>query len=426
MRLLQLANDKTITDLSVLQQLIKMKTVRQKTERIHALDSLRAIMMLLGLVLHSVITYIGGEPYVAWPIRDPNNFNPNLEWISSLIHVFRMPIFMVVAGFFAALLFYERGARRMFKNRMNRITLPFLVFVIILFVPVVGGMNYTLEVFASNPDAIENTLEKFSTAQSFIPTRTMHLWFLYYLIMFSVVSFLLGLLFKKLPKISKSIHNTFHYILKSPTLRLFVFTFLTVLILVFMDKYWVNTSTSFILEFNTFIFYLFFYMFGWLLYKSKSFLKTFMKHDWLFTILGTALFTWYFILDTAKLDLLIIMSIRSLACWLLIFGITGLFIRYASHHSARMRYISDASYWVYLLHLPLTIIIPALIADWDISGVLKFLFVMLTTSCICFVTYHFFVRNTFIGKFLNGRKYSRKTGDLKQVEIPELKIIRDK
>ncbi|WP_296311630.1 hypothetical protein [Winogradskyella sp. UBA3174] len=34
-----------------------MKAQLHKTERIHALDSLRAIMMLLGIVIHSAIAY---------------------------------------------------------------------------------------------------------------------------------------------------------------------------------------------------------------------------------------------------------------------------------------------------------------------------------------------------------------------------------
>ncbi|MFK7834220.1 MAG: acyltransferase family protein [Winogradskyella sp.] len=392
-----------------------MKTNPNRTERLHALDSLRAIMMLLGVVLHSVITYIGGEPYAAWRIRDPNNFNTNLELVNAFIHVFRMPIFMLVAGFFAALLFYERGTRQMFKNRMRRITYPFIVFLLILFVPVAGGMSYTESVFASNTNAFSETLEQYTTLHSFIPERTVHLWFLYYLIMFSVVSFLLGLLFKSLPKTSQFIHQVFHSIFKKPIFRLIVFTFLTVIILLFMDRYWVKTSTSLIPDFHTFIFYFFFYMIGWLVYKSKSLLNTFKTYDWLFTILAILIFTWYFFTDTNTFDLWMIMTIRSLCCWLLIFGVTGLFIRYGSHHSARMRYISDASYWVYLLHLPLTIIIPALIADWDISGVIKFLFVTLTTSIICFVTYHYFVRNSFIGKFLNGKRYSRKISAIKAV-----------
>ena len=403
-----------------------MKNIPHRTERLHALDSLRAIMMLLGVVLHSVITYIGGEPYVAWRIRDPNNFNVNLEWVNAFIHVFRMPIFMLVAGFFASLLFYERGTRQMFKNRMSRITYPFLVFLLILFVPVAAGMTYTESVFASNPNALSDTLAQYTTLSSFIPTRTVHLWFLYYLIMFSLASFLLGLLFKSLPKASQFINKVFHSIFKQPILRLVVFTFLTVMILVFMDRYWVNTSTGLIPDFNTFIFYFFFYMIGWLIFKSKSLLNTFTKYDWLFTILGVVLFTWYFFTDTSTMDLWIIMTIRSLCCWLLILGVTGLFMRYGSHHSARMRYISDSSYWVYLLHLPLTIIIPALIADWDIPGVLKFLFVTITTGIICIVTYHFFVRNSFIGKFLNGRKYSRKISDIKYVNSPKLKIVGDK
>lgn len=403
-----------------------MKNIPHRTERLHALDSLRAIMMLLGVVLHSVITYIGGEPYAAWRIRDPNNFNINLEWVNAFIHVFRMPIFMLVAGFFAALLFYERGTRQMFKNRMSRITYPFLVFLLILFVPVAGGMSYTESVFASNPNAFKETIEQYSTLSSFIPSRTIHLWFLYYLIMFSVVSFLLGLLFKRLPKASQYIHKVFHAIFKQPILRLVVFTCLTIIILVFMDRYWVNTSTGLVPDFNTFVFYFFFYMVGWLIFKSKSLLSTFTKYDWLFTILGIAIFTWYFFTDTDTMHLWIIMAIRSLCCWLLILGVTGLFIRYGSQHSARMRYISDSSYWVYLLHLPLTILIPALIADWDISGVLKFLFVTFSTGVICLVTYHYFVRNSFIGKFLNGRKYSRKISDIKHSEAPKLRIIADK
>lgn len=399
-----------------------MSTKAQKTERLHALDSLRAIMMILGIVLHSVITYIGGEPYRAWRIRDPHNFNTNLEWVNSYIHVFRMPLFMLIAGFFAALLFYERGQKKMFQNRMSRITYPFLIFLPILYVPVAGGMSYTERVFASNPQALANTLEEYSSISSFIPDRTVHLWFLYYLIMFSVVSFLLGVLFKKLPQASQMIHRIFHSLFSQPILRLVTFTAFTVLILLSMDSHWVATSTSLVPDFYTFIFYFYFYMIGWLLFKSKSLLDSFKKYDWLFTILGTALFTWYFFADISNMDLWVKMTIRSLCCWLLIFGFTGLFIRYGSSHSPTMRYVSDASYWVYLIHLPLTVIIPALIAGWNISGVAKFLFVTLVTAIICFATYHLFVRSTFIGKFLNGRKYSRKISDITDRNTAPIKV----
>jgi hypothetical protein len=57
--------------------------------------------------------------------------------------------------------------------------------------------------------------------------------------------------------------------------------------------------------------------------------------------------------------------------------------------------------------MPFTAIIPGLISEWRMPATFKFLFVFITTSVICFLSYHFMVRDTFIGKFLNGRKYSK-------------------
>ena len=108
--------------------------------------------------------------------------------------------------------------------------------------------------------------------------------------------------------------------------------------------------------------------------------------------------------------------------WLFIFGITGLFIRYGSGHSPKMRYISDASYWVYLMHLLFTLIIPSFIVDWPIHAIFKFLIVMTSTGIICFVSYHYLVRSTFIGKFLNGRKYSKQLSDI--IETEELNKLK--
>ncbi|MFT5848000.1 MAG: glucan biosynthesis protein C, partial [Psychroserpens sp.] len=113
--------------------------------------------------------------------------------------------------------------------------------------------------------------------------------------------------------------------------------------------------------------------------------------------------------------------------WLFIFGITGLFIRYGSNHSSAMRYISDSSYWVYLVHLFLTAIIPSFIVDWPLPSAIKFLFVLIITGVICYVSYHYLVRGTFIGKFLNGRTYSKKLSDIKNAEsLSQLKPALDK
>ncbi|MFH6768978.1 acyltransferase family protein [Gaetbulibacter aquiaggeris] len=384
-----------------------------KTERLHALDSLRAIMMMLGIVLHSSNTYVLADYGASWPLKDPISTAGYMDWISSFVHAFRMPIFFVVAGFFASLLFHERSSIKMIKNRVNRILLPFLVFVVLLW-PLVGiTFDYSNIVFAEGSSPLASASERFSNVLAFIPKRTMHLWFLYYLVLYSIASFIVGLIFKQLPWFTKQSSQSFSFIIQRPLLKLFVFSAITLCILMIMNRTWVATSLSFIPDLNTFIFYAFFYFFGWILFKSKSYLSSFMTYDWAFTILGIALFTVYFLMDTSTLPLQVIMIIKSINVWLFIFGFTGLFIRYASNHSAVMRYVSDSSYWVYLLHLPLTAFIPGLISEWSMPAFFKFFIVMAGTALVCFITYHYFVRSTFVGVFLNGRKYSKKLKDIK-------------
>jgi len=142
-----------------------------------------------------------------------------------------------------------------------------------------------------------------------------------------------------------------------------------------------------------------------------------MAYDWMFTILGLILFTSYFLMDTSNISLQLIMAIKSVNVWLFIFGFIGLFLRYGSKHSIVMRYVSDSSYWVYLLHLPLTAFLPSLILGFAIPAFLKFVLVMTGTALVCFVSYHYMVRSSFIGKFLNGRTYSRKLKDIKSEPI---------
>ena len=59
-----------------------------KTERIHSLDALRAIMMLLGIILHAAITYTTESQGRAWPLKDPNSTDPNMDILIEYIHYF--------------------------------------------------------------------------------------------------------------------------------------------------------------------------------------------------------------------------------------------------------------------------------------------------------------------------------------------------
>lgn len=384
----------------------------QKTARIHSLDSLRAIMMMLGLVLHSALTYNVTNHGNAWSLKDPESTHITTDFLVLLIHSFRMPIFFMIAGFFGALLFYERKPRKMILNRIKRIVFPFIVFLFILGPILSFSFSYASNILNKAPNAFNNAIQPFSRLYFYIPKSTSHLWFLYYLIYLTGFTVIIALLLKKLPKLTLKVKILFNWIFQKSFIRILFFSGITFVILSFLKTPMVASSTSLIPDTNTFIYFVFFYLSGWVLYTSKQHLQKLIQHDWLCTILGfLSVITQGVLIQFSDLGLApnsnstLLIAFSSFSVWLLIFGITGLFIRYGSHHSKRMRYVSDASYWVYLIHLPLTAILPIVVWKLPIGAISKFLLVLLVTTIICFVTYHYCVRNTFIGKFLNGRKY---------------------
>jgi glucan biosynthesis protein C len=389
-----------------------MKAIPRKTERIHSLDSLRAIMMLLGLVIHSALTYAVFDFGEGWPLKDPFNTNLSNDFIVYFIHSFRMPIFFVVAGFFGSLLFYERNVLKMFNNRVSRIVFPFIVFLLLLWPFLIFAGNYTELIFDGSNTAFNTVGSYFSNPIIFIPQGTFHLWFLYYLSLITFSSLILGLIFKKLPRLSKQISKSFSWIITKPIIRILLFSSFMSVICLWLETYVMSPPFSLIPDIGIFIFYFFFYIIGWILFKSKHLLDHLMRFDWGCFLLGLLLVCIHFVF-MSSLTLEINILLNSIIVWLLIFGITGLFIRYGSKHSQLMRYVSDASYWVYLIHLFFTLLIPSLIVDWPLPATLKFLFVLISTGVICFVSYHYLVRGTFIGNILNGRTYSKKLSDIK-------------
>ncbi len=367
-------------------------------KRIHSLDALRAIMMILGIVLHSSETYAPGVDLI-WP-KDPNAQHVFQTYLSSLIHIFRMPIFFFIAGFFGSMLYYERSPSLMIRNRISRILLPFLVFLFLLHPLILLAYEYTSSIFGV-------TLPNKPPFTPY-PIITYHLWFLYYLILITAITIVLAKALHRLPQLTNRIVRYYEWLINNRLMFFVLFSSIIFLMLVWMWNYWAPTPLGFKPDGKVLLFYLLFYLLGWVQFKTRHLLDRFKKYDWLFTILGTTIFTVKFIFHEYIGDILY-GGLNAIIIWFLLFGITGLFIRYFSDFSERMRYISDSSYWVYLIHLPITVLVPGFIAGLWVHAIAKFMIVAIITSIVCFTSYHYLVRNSFIGKFLNGRRYPLKS-----------------
>ena len=83
-------------------------------DRLHYMDSLRATAMFLGLVLHGAVLF--GDWTVGF-FRHHDESSLFVRYFAELIHVFRMQLFFLVAGFFSMMLCEKRGIINYAKNR---------------------------------------------------------------------------------------------------------------------------------------------------------------------------------------------------------------------------------------------------------------------------------------------------------------------
>ena len=87
------------------------------------------------------------------------------------------------------------------------------------------------------------------------------------------------------------------------------------------------------------------------------------------------------------------------------YGLLGLFQRrYDQRPSSVGQYISDASYWIFLIHFPLLIFVSGVLSAVALPAIVKYLITVGVVAPIVFATYHFLVRNALLGRLLKGRK----------------------
>jgi peptidoglycan/LPS O-acetylase OafA/YrhL len=382
--------------------------------RLHAMDALRAVMMLLGLLLHAAASY-GEIPYGAdWPYKDQST-SPLADLLVVFIHVFRMPIFYVMAGFFAALLYYRRGAGSLLRNRAVRILVPFVVGWLVLIPLTITGFSFALAAQESSiREGLAVVWASVSQGEGLYADTTAHLWFLYYLLIFYVVWLALVPLARRLPASWRSTGlRGFGALLRSRGRPLW-FAVPTALTLRLMPAGSLGTSTSFAPSLKVLLAYGVFFGFGWLLYLQRDLLSTFRRQAW--RQIGLALLLMPIHMKAVELTIvalparnpgshLLALTTDALIVWLLVFGITGLFLRYLDRPLPVVRYVVDASYWLYLIHLPFTIWIPGLLSGLAWPAWVKVPAVLVISAPIWVASYDLGVRNTLIGKVLNGRRH---------------------
>ena len=319
-----------------------------------------------------------------------------------------MPIFYAMAGFFAALLLARYGLRRAAWNRFMRIVVPFVVGWIIVWplVMLLAGTGlYNFDI----------ALGAFASGRVWRYAHPMHLWFLEYLIVLYLLALVvMGLVQRVLqPTVRQWLLQAFRWIVRSPwaPLMLAVPSFGAQLL---MPNPWIEDPPGFIPVFRIVAVYAIPFAFGWLLFLERDLLDVLIRRAWLYAALAAVAsvayrYSYYLPFDR-EVRFYLIRAVHSVDMWLLILGVSGLFLRYLADHSAWRRYLCDSSYFLYIAHMPVILAFQLALEPVDLLPLQKMAITLVGTVAVLLPVYRWAVRPTFIGAVLNGRRYPSAIG----------------
>ena len=351
--------------------------------RFHELDALRAFAMLLGVVLHTALFLIP----IDWPGQaEEASFDLPYDEIVHAIHGFRMPMFFLLSGFFTAMLWQSRGLRVLIDQRIKRVGLPLLIGAFTI-IPVQSWWWLT----TSGEDLTLSSLIFLIPFSWFFDLH--HLWFLWVLLLLVAIFALANQLGAKFTD------KVMWWTLIPLALML--------QLLMTEDTWGPDTSTQLWTDPVVLGYYSCFFLFGAFMHQTE--LK--VGNRWTFALLPSFFIFFIgpyfeFLNNEAWAD--IVSSVLEVTyAWAMCLGMMGLFKLIASKKRTWVRYLSDASYWIYLWHLSLILLAQGVANKVKLNVHLEFMLIIVSVTFILLLIYHFGVRYTIIGKMLNGHRVRR-------------------
>jgi ABC-type multidrug transport system ATPase subunit/fucose 4-O-acetylase-like acetyltransferase len=382
-----------------------------RTERLYAMDAVRAFALLSGVVLHAAMSFMPGLTAFGFP--GDSSQSPFLQNVFYVIHVFRMPLFFFIAGYFGHLMFQRKGTAAFARDRAKRIVLPLIVGWAV-FGPMMMGLIYIhLAPSAGAPAAPPPTG---------LPMA--HLWFLYYLVLiyFGVVG-LRALALNYVPQAAafrNRVDAAVKKVVENHTAPILVAA--PIALCLFFTPNWMiwlgipTPDTGLMPQRPALIGYGTAFLFGWMLQRQSDLLSVFARR-WAVHLMAAIALTFLslWLVGQAPNPFAVPAPIKlayaatyTLATWNWVFALVGVGLRFFSKERPTVRYLADSSYWVYLAHLPLVFALQLVVLKWPLHWSIKFPLIVCAALSILLLSYHFLVRNTLIGEVLNGRRYSSK------------------
>jgi glucans biosynthesis protein C len=393
-----------------------LATPETTPERLHALDAVRAAALLLGIVLHAALSFIPDIELSLWPVTDTRP-SPIAALLMFVIHVFRMSVFFLVAGLLSRVLLHRLGVRAFCHNRAARILAPLVLGWVVCFALIAAVALWALA-RAHGGRLPEPLPSAFTDAGlSFL-----HLWFLYLLLWLYAMTLGLRWLWRTVDASGRWLavaDRVVRAVLASTFGPLCLAV--PVSVALFCSPHWnawegvPTPAFSWLPPASPLFIYSGLFLLGWAIDRQRTLLDE-LAARWPrhFAIGLVATLTALHLAgnfsfqpadpSTAKLAQAAAYGV-GLVHWTLAF--VGAGMRFFSRPRPAVRYLADASYWMYLAHLPVVMALQVVFMQVEWPWAIKFALINLLCFALLLWTYQHAVRPTWVGRLLNGRRHPR-------------------
>lgn len=365
------------------------------TNRIEGLDAARGTMMLLGVFVHAAIVI---PAFAAVSNLERTIF----EVFYAFVHLFRMPVFFLISGIFAARILKTEGVRAFLISRFKRIVSVFLTAAAIVAIFLWDtGCSWCAPTQSSE----------------YLDTGLIYLWFLYYLSIISHLALLVALTVRWLklrmrtqaaPTNSSASSTPGRWLKFGPWQVGFIGALLALIPGLTDSSGQVRVEMGWIPNLALLAFFGTFFAIGWFIDANREARLAEIKSGALVNLALTGVFALVSWLSMGQPAQPWQPAAQILAVTYSAFAVTGLFLRFLSADRSWVRYLADSSYWVYLFHAPIMYVTVFLLAKTSLNPLMIAALSISVALALTLLTYHYLVRSTIIGRYLSGRRRPRR------------------
>jgi glucan biosynthesis protein C len=368
------------------------------SERIHSMDALRASTMFLLVPVHAAGLLALNGHGGAWATA--------VYWF---VHVFRLPLFFAMSGFFLAFLLGRNGFRETVRNRTARIAAPLALALVTLVPLTVLAAQVTGTVLAADLGVPQGNPLAFGPS---------FLWFLWYLLIVDLAAIAVYV-FR--PGLLRAAGERFRRLVAFPLGGVALLAVPTALALWPSSTWTAEPTSGFVPEPSVLAYYTLFFALGATLCVHRDLVAEAGRNAWRWvacalaaTLPAAILFGGHISAgqDSGPTVHAAGLLIYAIATWSSLLALIGLAERYLNRPWPALRYLADASYWIYLSHMPAVVLLVALAGTTALGTAPQFALVTVGALAFSLLTYPLLVRHTAVGLLLNGprqRKSQRRS-----------------